>query len=237
MYILRFVVDKYLDLDVEKLMELALSKDVGAIVELGHRAEMAEKKHLTGLLNDKGLEREVQKEENRVLRNQSKGGVVIFLDAAGFKGLNGRQGERQGGDPALQLIANELSGFGLRNTDVVANPGGDDFLILMTNTQLIRPNHSYNPDQLDQSFNVSSDSKYAPWLKIQKLSNRLRILGFSGVNKHGENFTDTVTMRLTVSEYGASADGKKSLRDAMAHCEAQTDLIKEFTKQYILGSR
>ncbi len=225
------------DLSVEELLIKASEGNTEALAELGYRAEMAERKYLTGLLNDLGLEREIKKEENRVSRKQSKGGIVVFADAAGFKGVNDRHGERQGGDPALKLIANTIKLFGFRNTDIIANPGGDDFTIVMTDTKLVIPPYGFNPKTANQNFELASNSEYQPWLKIQKLNRSLRSLGFSGTNKFNKNFTDIVRMRLTVSEYGNPDNGERSLREALAFCEKQTGLIKKFTGQYVLGSR
>jgi len=224
-------------LTVNELVKRAAEGDTNALAELARRAKMADRKHLTGLLNDFGFEQEIQKEENRIARMQSQGGIVIFADAVGFKGLNDRQGERQGGDIALKLIADTIKNLGFRNTDILANPGGDDFAIIMTDTRLVIPPYKPTSKSIGQTFELVSDPMYTPWLKIQNLNRSLRSLGLSGVNKHGKKFTDIVNVRLTVAEYGNPNNGQRSLREALAFCEAQTGLIKKLTKQYIPSGR
>jgi diguanylate cyclase (GGDEF)-like protein len=85
---------------------------------------------LTGLLNRRGIERQLTHELSRAERD---GGVVTVLlfDLNGFKSVNDSFGH-QAGDRALQLVAQYLHA-GLRDYDACARLGGDEFVITMGN--------------------------------------------------------------------------------------------------------
>ena len=57
--------------------------------------------------------------------------AVMFIDLDGFKAVNDTIGH-EGGDILLKQVADALS-KAIRNTDVVARFGGDEFLIMITN--------------------------------------------------------------------------------------------------------
>ncbi len=88
-------------------------------------------KQLTGLLNDRGFEKALSQEQNRIDRGQSKGGVIVSIDLAGFKRINDDY-NLQVGDQALEKFAEVIKKFGFRETDILGNPGGDEFVIIMT---------------------------------------------------------------------------------------------------------
>jgi diguanylate cyclase (GGDEF)-like protein len=65
--------------------------------------------------------------------------TLAYLDIDNFKQVNDQQGHNQG-DRLLQGVAQKLS-KGIRNTDVAARIGGDEFIVLMPHT---------NRDQAEQ---------------------------------------------------------------------------------------
>lgn len=82
---------------------------------------------LTGLLNRRGLELEAA----RLLTELAQRGapaVVMVLDLDRFKAVNDAQGH-PAGDRLLRRVAAELR-RGLRTTDLLARPGGDEFVML-----------------------------------------------------------------------------------------------------------
>lgn len=83
--------------------------------------------NLTGLANRVMLEQELV---HAVAMSERHGDVVglIYLDLDGFKPVNDRYGHFVG-DQVLREIANRISGA-VRETDVVARPGGDEFVVL-----------------------------------------------------------------------------------------------------------
>jgi len=88
---------------------------------------------LTGLLNRRGLEDRAQ----TVMHAQVRSGgsvAMLFADLDGFKGVNDRQGHAVG-DRVLREIAGLITA-NIRASDVAARYGGDEFVVLMPDTDL-----------------------------------------------------------------------------------------------------
>jgi len=81
---------------------------------------------LTGLLNRRGLEHELQKLFHHVSHAQMLALYVIDLD--GFKPINDAYGH-DAGDEALALVAQRLR-HAVRGGDLVARLGGDEFVVV-----------------------------------------------------------------------------------------------------------
>lgn len=93
--------------------------------ELEHRASHDP---LTGLPNRHRLERELR----RAIANAAESGnglALLYLDLDGFKGANDRGGHDTG-DRVLREVAQRLV-KGLRQNDLVARVGGDEFVVLL----------------------------------------------------------------------------------------------------------
>lgn len=87
---------------------------------------------LTGLLNRRGLERELPAAVSREARE--KGGLVALLvDCDDFKSINETYG-LEAGDAVLQAVAGALRDS-VRPSDHVARPGGDEFVVLLPDTR------------------------------------------------------------------------------------------------------
>lgn len=87
---------------------------------------------LTGLFNRRHMEDCLRAELERVKR-YNKSLVVALLDFDNFKDLNDSYGHDTG-DDALKLFA-KVSAEMMRDTDVIARWGGEEFLILMPETK------------------------------------------------------------------------------------------------------
>ena len=93
--------------------------------ELEHRASHDS---LTGLPNRHRLHRELQQAIAHAA--QTGGGLaVLYLDLDGFKSANDRSGH-DAGDRILREVAQRLQ-QGLRQSDLVARVGGDEFVVLL----------------------------------------------------------------------------------------------------------
>ncbi len=87
---------------------------------------------LTCLMNRRGFENFFEQEQERIRRGTSTGGLLILIDLDRFKEINDSHGH-QAGDACLKAVANELARF-VRVVDGAARFGGDEFAILLTNT-------------------------------------------------------------------------------------------------------
>lgn len=99
-------------------------------IELLWRAQIDE---LTGLLNRWAFKRVAVRETFRSLRKQGKLSVLM-MDLDGMKRVNDKLGH-SGGDAVLQAVAGCLQ-EALRDRDSVARMGGDEFCILLPDTDL-----------------------------------------------------------------------------------------------------
>ena len=101
--------------------------------ELEHVSEQVREDQLTGTLNRRGLDDAMQREIARAQRKRSPLCVAI-LDLDNFKKLNDTYGH-QAGDEALVHLANVVKKT-LRPTDTVARFGGEEFVIVFSETDL-----------------------------------------------------------------------------------------------------
>jgi GGDEF domain-containing protein len=221
-------------LTAKDLGEMALSGDQKAIQALVRRASTKER---TGLLNEHDFPIEIKKEQSRVQRGQSVGGVVLNIDLAGFKRINDLYGERQGGDVALKAFADHLNQSGFRDIDIIANPGGDEFFVILTNTAMDVPCFELGTPKISDEFKNACTDQQKLWFKLEKFIQSCRVIYFEGTDKNRNDFSDLIRARITVASYGNPEKGQPSLEDAISHSEKLSKPQKKLTEQYVLGGR
>jgi diguanylate cyclase (GGDEF)-like protein/PAS domain S-box-containing protein len=89
---------------------------------------LAEHDSLTGLRNRRRFERDISEQVGRA-RRYGELATLLMIDLNGFKRINDTYGHRIG-DRVLKTVAAALRSR-LRETDVVARVGGDEFAVLM----------------------------------------------------------------------------------------------------------
>ena len=99
----------------------------------GKLEEMAVKDGLTGLFNRRHFMELAGAEAVRVKRYDRRISLLL-LDVDHFKNINDRHGHGVG-DEALKLLAKSLQ-FGLREQDVVGRIGGEEFAVMLPETDL-----------------------------------------------------------------------------------------------------
>jgi diguanylate cyclase (GGDEF)-like protein len=98
---------------------------------LGHERKLARTDFLTGILNTRAFHEQASIEIARAKRSQ-KPFTIAYFELVDFKRLNDRFGEAEG-EKVLRFIGRELSHY-LRVTDVIARMGGEEFIILFSET-------------------------------------------------------------------------------------------------------
>lgn len=111
-----------------------LSRELAAaearIAELEFRAEIDA---LTDVRNRQGFERELKRSLAYIARYDASA-VLLYIDLDGFKAVNDGHGHTAG-DAVLRAVANTLTRH-VRASDVVARLSGDEFAVLMWNTDV-----------------------------------------------------------------------------------------------------
>jgi diguanylate cyclase (GGDEF)-like protein len=89
--------------------------------------------HLTGLANRRRFERQLEREITRTLR-YTRPFCLLLLDIDNFKQVNDTFGH-EAGDEAIRCISKSLQA-GTRGIDTAARIGGEEFALLLTETEL-----------------------------------------------------------------------------------------------------
>lgn len=123
----------------------------------------ASKDALTGLYNRRGWNQRLAEEENRCQRHGGPA-CVIAIDLDGLKQINDRRGHAEG-DRALYRAGQAIQSA-VRQHDVVARVGGDEFVVLLTEYSvsagqelLKRLNKSLVAHQIEASFGIAVRTK------------------------------------------------------------------------------
>jgi diguanylate cyclase (GGDEF)-like protein/PAS domain S-box-containing protein len=111
-------------------------QDISERKELAGRLEyLANHDFLTGLYNRRHFELELAREVDRAARYESPG-AVLLIDVDNFKIINDTFGH-MAGDDLLKGIAGLLK-HRVRHTDILARIGGDEFAVLLPQTNVVQ---------------------------------------------------------------------------------------------------
>ena len=107
-------------------------QDISERKELAQRLEyLIDHDFLTGLVNRRRFEQELSREAERVARYGASG-AVLMIDLDNFKDVNDAFGHKAG-DDLLKGVAGAVR-HRIRQTDLLARVGGDEFAVLLPQT-------------------------------------------------------------------------------------------------------
>ncbi len=116
----------------EPLHVISQVQDISERKELAGRLEyLVDRDFLTGLFNRRHFEQELAREVDRIARYGGTG-AVLLMDLDHFKDVNDAFGHKAG-DDLLKGIAGTLKNR-MRQTDVLARVGGDEFGVILPQT-------------------------------------------------------------------------------------------------------
>jgi diguanylate cyclase (GGDEF)-like protein len=101
--------------------------------QMQRHQDLARKDSLTGLLNRAGFFERAEASVNAASR-YGYTIAIAYIDLDGFKSINDTMGHSQG-DEALKAVGNLLEGAS-RSSDVVARVGGDEFVVMLPDTNV-----------------------------------------------------------------------------------------------------
>ena len=153
---------------------------------LQHEQELARTDFLTGVLNARFFHELAQMEINRSVRYK-RPFTIAFIDVDNFKTINDTFGHTEG-DTVLRAIAMNIKAH-LRKTDLVARVGGDEFVVLLPET----------------------DAQTAPVV----MSNMQSVL-LNEMNESGWSVTFSIGV-LTLSDPSLSVDGMLGRADQLMY--------------------
>lgn len=128
---------------------------------------------LTGLLNKHGLKQEYDKlasSENRRSADIFSMHQVLFVDLDHF-GMVNKKLQHAGGDELLRQIGGLLKSH-LRETDIAGRFGGDEFIVMLTNTDHL--DAVLKAEELRQSiFELDGDGQYTASIGVAPINPQL----------------------------------------------------------------
>jgi diguanylate cyclase (GGDEF)-like protein len=105
------------------------SREVLSLVQRNRYLEqLAWTDALTGLLNRRGFDEQIEREEARARRTHAAAAVILF-DVHDLKVINDRHGHTSG-DALLRAVGSALR-MSARGSDVAARFGGDEFAVIL----------------------------------------------------------------------------------------------------------
>ena len=122
-----------LNLRIHRIRQRLHDKSAALAEALQQNRELALRDELTGLLNRRALLGLLELEQRRHQRKHASL-VLVMMDLDHFKPINDQYGHAMG-DRALQGFATAALSI-LRDVDILARWGGDEFLLMLTDTTL-----------------------------------------------------------------------------------------------------
>jgi diguanylate cyclase (GGDEF)-like protein/PAS domain S-box-containing protein len=171
-------------------------QDISARKQMEQELErMATLDELTGLYNRRELNRRMEDELRRAERYDHSFSVWM-LDIDHFKQINDNYGHQEG-DRVLKMVANSLKRI-LRDTDIVARFGGEEFVIVLPHTNLKLSQHMAERVRAEMAaMQVELDGASSFSITVS--------IGVAAFPQHGstvESLINTADKRLYIAKEG-----------------------------------
>jgi diguanylate cyclase (GGDEF)-like protein len=119
--------------DLHAVMLLQSAELVELRLKIAALEDSSDRDLLTGLINRRAMEQAIIMEQHRLLRNLSRGALLVLIDLEGYARIHATQGNAAG-DRCLILAATTLRGA-TRPFDAAARLQADNFALLLTGTE------------------------------------------------------------------------------------------------------
>lgn len=156
---------------------------------------------LTGAGNKKALEQAIKREQNLFQRYDTPFSM-LFIDIDDFKKINDQHG-RATGDLALQNIYSTITGV-IRQSDQVFRFGGEEFVVLLNNTQLT--DATFLAERIRGAIEVAETSVICP-RTLTELDSCYMTVSIGVVNFHASEDMDSLFNRADEALYNAKESG------------------------------
>jgi len=178
-----------------------IQKTIGSLHRQADQlAKLAHTDPLTGLANRRHLFERLESEFSRAQRYR-RPFCLLYIDMDGFKAINDQFGHLFG-DEILRGSARSMQAV-LRATDLLARIGGDEFAVLLPETDLVGSEHVAN--KLRKAL-TAYGSQLSPSLPMLTLS-----IGVGQINEDDDAIEDILS-RADKAQYLAKSSGKALTR-------------------------
>ncbi|MFA6278524.1 MAG: GGDEF domain-containing protein [Candidatus Paceibacterota bacterium] len=191
----------------EEENEFVLDRNKYLLEHIAHQEEQLGIDHLTGLKNRKAFENELEKslkaireggEPQRKKSEPLEEISLIFVDLDNFKQVNDTHGHLEG-DNVLKKVA-EILATSVREADVVARFGGDEFYVLLP-----RANEKEGKVVADKiRINLENDDKLTEF-------NVTASIGVSSADVANPLDPESLIQRADAAAYVAKGNGKNQV--------------------------
>ena len=163
--------------------------------QLAEMSALVREDPMTHSLNRRGLDEEFLREASRADRYSTPFSIAV-LDVDNFKALNDKRGHQAGDEALIHLV--KVAKEELRLTDHVARLGGEEFLILLPNTQR------------DEAVNIITRLQRSLTKKYFLDNNERVLITFSAgvAERAAGELQDTLIARADAAMYEAKQTGK-----------------------------
>lgn len=160
--------------------------------------------YLTGLLNRRAMMRILEHEGKRTYQ-EDESFCLIFIDVDHFKQINDEHGHDIG-DQVLIMVTSKLTQM-MRSNDVLARWGGEEFLLLVPNTEL------------QAASDIAESLRYALATHVFSYEGiELRVTASFGVSQHSDKSSLDDSIRMAdAAMYDAKNQGRNCIVSFVEH--------------------